>query len=226
MLMRPARHTELTADMLGTSTNVLSDDLLSQLTSRGDAKTYARNESVIAEGDVSDALFVLVSGQLKVFTRDARGRELVYNTLQPGELFGELFLDGGTRSASVKAIVDSQCIKVDHRHIRDFVRAYPEFAECLIHSLINRLRHATELSKGLALHDVYERTVALLNQTAINEGQMRVVPSAMTQQEIADRVGASREMINHVIRELMRGGFLIRDEKRRLVFKKSFPPRW
>ena len=214
------------ADMIGTNTNVLSDDLLSQLTIRGDAKTYARNESVIVEGDVSDALFILVSGELKVFTRDARGRELIYNTLQPGELFGELFIDGGTRSASVMAIVDSQCIEVDHLDIRDFILAYPEFAEFLIHSLINRLRHATELSKGLALHDVYERTVALLNQTAVNEGQTRVVPSAMTQQAIADRVGATREMINHVIRELMRGGFLIRDEKRRLVFKKILPARW
>ena len=216
----------MTAGMLGTSPNVLSDDLLSQLMSHGDAKTYARNECVIVEGDVSDALFVLVSGQLKVFTRDARGRELVYNTLQPGELFGELFLDGGTRSASVKAIVNSQCIKVDHLQIRGFVRAYPEFAECLIHSLINRLRHATELSKSLALHNVYERTAVLLNQTAMNEGQMRVVPLAMTQQEIADRVGATREMINHIIKELMRGGFLIRDEKRRLVLKKSLPTRW
>jgi CRP/FNR family cyclic AMP-dependent transcriptional regulator len=222
----PARPKELTADMLGPKTNLLSDELLSQLTSRGNAKTYARNESVIVEGDVSDALFILVSGQLKVFTRDSKGRELIYNTLQPGELFGELFLDGGARSASVMAIVDSQCITVDHLDIRDFIRAYPEFAEFLIYSLINRLRHATELSKGLALHDVYERTVALLNQTAVNEGQTRVVPSAMTQQGIADRVGATREMINHIIRALMRGGFLIRDEKRRLVFKKSLPARW
>ena len=73
------------------------------------------------------------------------------------------------------AITDSQCIKVEHLDIRDFIRAYPEFAESLIFSLINRLRHATELSKGLALSDVYKRTVALLNQTAVNEGQTRVV---------------------------------------------------
>jgi CRP/FNR family cyclic AMP-dependent transcriptional regulator len=209
--------------MLGTNTNLLSDDLLSHLTSRGNAKAYARNDSVIIEGDVSDAVYILVSGHLIVFTQDARGRELIYNTLQPGELFGELFLDGGTRSASVMAIVDSQCIKVDHVEIRNFIRSYPEFAESLIYSLIKRLRHATELSKGLALYDVYERTVALLNQTAVIEGQRRVVPSAMTQQGIADRVGATREMINHVIRELIRGGFIIRDEKRCLVIKKNLP---
>jgi CRP/FNR family cyclic AMP-dependent transcriptional regulator len=171
-------------------------------------------------------MFILVSGQLKVFTRGPSGRELVYNTLQPGEFFGELFLDGGTRSASVKALVDSQCIKVDHSHIRHFIAVYPEFAECLIHSLINRLRRATELSKSLALNDVYERTVVLLNRLAIDEGEIRFIPPTLTQQEMADRVGATREMINQVIRELMRGEFLVRDDKRRLVFLKPLPTRW
>jgi CRP/FNR family cyclic AMP-dependent transcriptional regulator len=77
------------------------------------------------------------------------------------------------------------------------------------------------------LHDVYERTVDLLNQVALNEpGDIRVVPSSMTQQEIADRVGATREMINHILRDLTRGGFLARDEKKRLVFTKMLPKRW
>lgn len=222
----PPRHTDLTVDGPTPNSNLLSSELLSQLVNRGDAKTYIRNEIVLSEGDVSDAMFVLVSGQLKVLTQGASGRELVYNTVQPGEFFGELFLDGGTRSASVKAMVDSQCIKIDHSHIRQFIGVYPEFAECLIHSLIKRLRHATELSKSLVLNDVYERTVLLLNRTAIDEGLNRVVPPTLTQQEMADRVGATREMINQVIGELMRGGFLVRDDKRRLVFLKQLPTRW
>lgn len=187
---------------------------------------YVRNETIFNEGESSDALFILISGQLKVFTRGESGRELVYNTIEPGEFFGELFLDGGVRSASVRAMVTSHCIRVDQSHIRKLIGDYPEFAECLIHSLINRLRHATGLSKSLALNDVYQRTVDLLERMAVDEGQRRIVPAVLTQQEIADRVGATREMINQVIRELMRGGFLIRDDERRLVLLKRFPTRW
>jgi CRP/FNR family cyclic AMP-dependent transcriptional regulator len=207
--------------------DTLSPELLSQLAQCGDAKWYARNQMLIVEGEVSDALYILITGQLKVFTQDSKGRELVYNILQPGEFFGELFLDGGLRSASVKAVVDSQCIVIDHLAIRGFMKTYPEFAECLVYKLIARLRHATQLSKSLALHDVYERTVDLLNQVALNEpGDIRVVPTSMTQQEIADRVGATREMINHILRDLTRGGFLAKDEKKRLVFTKMLPKRW
>ena len=207
-------------------TNALSGELLAQLALRGDVRTYARNDVLILEGAVSDALFILLSGQLKVFSQDAKGREVVYNVLSAGEIFGEMFMDGGVRSASVKAMVDSQCILVDEVHIREFIKAYPEFAECLIHSLIPRLRNATLMIKELVLSDVYQRTVTLLNRVSSTEGDLRIVPKSMTQQEIADRVGATREMINHVMKKLTQDGLLARDETRRLVFNKSLPSRW
>lgn len=203
----------------------LSGELLAQLALRGDARAFARNQLVIAEGEVSDALYILVSGELKVFTRDDKGRELVYSLLQPGDFFGELFLDGGLRSASVKAVSDAECIMVDQAEIRSFMKAYPEFAECLVYRLIARLRHATHLSRSLALNDVYERTVAVLNQVATRDGDRHVIPAAITQQEIANRVGATREMVNHIVRDLIRGGFLEKDATRRLVFK-ALPGKW
>ncbi len=206
-------------------TSALSRELLAQLALSGDAKVFARNQLVIAEGDVSDALYILVRGELKVFTRDGKGRELIYNLLQPGDFFGELFLDGGLRSASVKAVSEAECIVIDQVEIRSFMKTYPEFAECLVYKLIARLRHATQLSKSLALNDVYERTVAVLNQVALREGDIHVIPKSITQQEIANRVGATREMVNHIVRDLVRGGFLEKDEKRRQVFK-SLPGRW
>lgn len=205
--------------------NVLSAELLAQLALCGEASTFARNELLIVEGAVADALYILVSGQLKVFTVDRKGRELVYNILQPGEFFGEMFLDGGRRSASVKALVDSRCIVVDHLALRRFMASYPEFAECLVRQLIARVRHATRLSRNLAFHDVYQRTVDLLEQVASDGQEVRTVPIKLTQQEMAERVGATREMINHILRDLMRGGFLSRDDNRQLVFK-ALPRRW
>jgi len=204
----------------------LPPELLRELSARGETRLFARNEQVITEGAVSDSLYVLVSGELKVYTQDERGRELVYNVLQAGELFGELFLDGEARSASVRAISEAHCVVVDQALAEGLIRSFPAFAEFLILSLIARLRHATELCRHLALSDVFSRTVAILDQSAIVSDGVRMIPSSLTQQEIADRVGATREMINHVIGDLIRGGLLIRDDKRRLLVVGPLPCRW
>jgi CRP/FNR family cyclic AMP-dependent transcriptional regulator len=204
----------------------LSEDLLANLSTRGDLRTFARGQMLITEGEMSDALYILVAGELKVFTSDERGRELVYNVLRPGEFFGEMFLDGGPRSASVKAVCTSMCVVIAPGEFREFMRVYPEFAESLVLMLISRVRHATEQAKSLALNGVYERAVSLLNELAIEDGCVRSIDQGVTQQEIADRIGATREMVNHIIRDLLRGGFLVRDEQRRLVLAKPFPKHW
>ena len=161
-----------------------------------------------------------------MFTRDDKGRELVYNVLEPGEFFGELLLDGGVRSASVKAMLESQCIVVHENEIRQFLCDYPEFAESLILKLIARVRHATQQVRSLALDGVYERIVTLFNDIVPFEHTAHSIPITITQQEIADRVGATREMVNHVIRDLVQGGFLRRDQDRQLVVLKKLPRKW
>jgi CRP/FNR family cyclic AMP-dependent transcriptional regulator len=214
------------AGMFGTGNDQLSTELLAQLAARGNARNYGRGELLIEEGGDSDSLFILLAGELKVFTRAANGRELVYNVLRPGEFFGELFLDGGPRSASVKAVTTSTCIVVGREQFREFMASYPEFAESLVLKLIARVRHATEQLRSVATKDVYGRVTALLNELAVEEGGQRMLDKSVTQQEIADRIGATREMVNHVLRELARGGFLTRDDERRLVLRKALPSHW
>lgn len=196
----------------------------STLAQMGKVKTYKKNEILINEGETSDALFFLVAGQLKVFTRDPNGREVVYNILEPGDVCGETFLDGGPRFASVKATLPSECIVLPEARFQELI-SEPDFAQCLLRDLTKRLRRATQMIKDLVLTDVYGRTIVLLNTTVVNEGQERVVPKWLTQQEIADRVGATREMINHVIADLIKEGFLRRDDKRRLLLAKPLPSR-
>jgi CRP/FNR family cyclic AMP-dependent transcriptional regulator len=212
--------------MRSENSSVLSRTLLSELAARGDSRKFSRNDLLIVEGEVSDSLYILIDGQLKVFTQDDKGRELIYNILLPGEFFGEMFLDGGARSASVRAVVDSQCIVVDQSAIRTFMRSYPEFAESLMLKLIERLRHATRQIKSLGLDNIYERTINLLNEVAICEAGVKFIPPTITQQEIANRVGATREMVNHILRELIRGGFLSKESNRRLIFLKEPPKHW
>ena len=199
---------------------LLSRNLVQLLISSGTARKYSRGTTIFEEGDLSNALYVLVEGQLKVYTRDEKGRELVFNTISPGEVFGELFLDGGARSASVRALIDSSCVVIDEENLCKFMELHPEFAHYLAHKLISRLRHSTQLSRSLALDGVYERTAALLENVAEEDNGLRVLPASMTQQEIADRVGATREMVNHVIRELIRGGYADRDGRRRLILRR------
>jgi CRP/FNR family cyclic AMP-dependent transcriptional regulator len=205
---------------------LLSESLLRTLAERGDLRDYGRGEILIQEGELSDALYILVSGQVKVYTRDERGRELIYNILQPGEFFGEMFLDGGVRSASAKAVDPVRCVLVGPAEFRSFMQVYPEFAECLVLKLIARVRHATGQTRSLAFSGVYERTVDVLNRVSVDEDGARVVPLGVTQQEIADRVGATREMVNHILRDLARGGFLDRDDQRRTVLVKELPKHW
>lgn len=202
---------------------MLSQALIADLAGHGSVRQFERGAVLITEGEVSDALYVLIAGQVKVFTRDEKGRELIYNILDPGEFFGEMFLDGGARSASVKAMVDSQCVVVDQEKFRSFMAAYPEFAERLVLKLIGRVRHATQQIKGLALGGVYERLAVLLNQITLDAEGGRMLPKDLTQQEIASRVGATREMVNHLIRHLIRGGFMVKDAQKRVWVVKDLP---
>jgi len=205
---------------------ILSGKLLADLAGHGSLRRFARGEVLISEGDVSDALYVLVTGKLKVFTSDFKRRELIYNILEPGEFFGEMFLDGGLRSASVKAVEDSDCVVIGEAKFREFMAAYPEFAERLVIKLIGRVRHATRQIKGLALDGVYERMAVLINLIPLDAQGERVIPRELTQQEIANRVGATREMINHLFRDLVRGGFLVKEGRMRTIVAKELPQHW
>lgn len=98
------------------------DHLLKQLAERGVSRGFGRGEIVFSEGDRDASLYLLVEGRLKVFTRDGRDRELIYNVMGPGEVFGELGLDGGPRSASVKAMEPSRCVVIDRKELRQSMR--------------------------------------------------------------------------------------------------------
>jgi CRP/FNR family cyclic AMP-dependent transcriptional regulator len=201
----------------------LSPELIDLLTARGDARAIARGELVIQEGEYSDSLFILLSGQLKVFTQDDRGREVIYNSLEPGEVLGEMFLDGGPRSASVRATSDAQCIEVRGAEIRAFMRQYPEFSEALVVKLIERLRHATLQIRSLALDGVFARTVTAIGELALDAAGKHYLPAIITQQQIASRIGATREMVNHVFRDLLKAGVLTRDEHGDWLITKPLP---
>lgn len=201
----------------------LPSALLASLEGVGAVKDFEAGEVLIREGDASTELFILLSGELKVFTSKAESRELTFGAVLPGECFGELSLDGKARSASVRAVTTSRCRVISADEMRSLAHAQPDFVGHLVMNLIALLRRATQKIKSLALDDVYERIIALLEEEAVDDQGTRRLPRNLTQQEIANRIGASREMVNHVFRDLVRGGFLAKDAKHGLSIRGYLP---
>ncbi|PND38579.1 Crp/Fnr family transcriptional regulator [Paucibacter aquatile] len=207
-------------------TDVIKDEMLREIARRGDVRAFPALSTLLREGDTTDAFYILLSGRVKVFGTDSKGREVVYNTMGPGEYFGELSLDGSARSASVQCLEPVKCVMVRGTDMREFLGQHPDFALHLIRHLIALLRRSTDSVKSLALDDVYSRLAKLLQEMAEPDVSGRlVVPHKLTQQDLAERVGASREMISRILQQLVKGGYIER-QGRRMVLLKKLPPGW
>lgn len=185
---------------------------------------YPRGTVLIAEGDAADSMFVLIEGRAHAFSRDERGREVIYQTHEPGEMFGELAIFGGARSASVRAITDVTCFEVNRDELRHALHQDQTFAEYLVATLIGRLRKSTGKVRSLALDSVSSRTLAAIDELSIWSNGVRHLPKTLTQQSVASRIGATREMVNHVFRDLLKAGYLVRDPKLGFIVSNSSLP--
>ncbi|RYG09653.1 MAG: cyclic nucleotide-binding domain-containing protein, partial [Burkholderiales bacterium] len=112
------------------------DPALRALALRGNVRNYRKNTVIIEEGDVGDALFVLLQGSVKVYAMDANGRELTYGTIKAGDYFGEMSLDGGLRSASVMTQESCSCAVVSRDSVREHLAEEPQFALDLVAQVI------------------------------------------------------------------------------------------
>lgn len=203
----------------------LQPDTLRAIAATGVVRTFPKSTVLINEGDVGDALYVILSGRVKVFASNEAGREFVIDFHGPGEYVGEMTLDGAPRSASVITVEPTTCAVVNRAHFRDFILAHPDFALHLIERLIHRVRVTTGNLKSLALSDVYGRMARLLNTLARPVEGGLVVPEKLTQQDIADRVGASRDMIGKLMKDLTGGGYL-HVEDRTITILRKLPTGW
>jgi len=196
-----------------------------RIAASGVVRAFPKNAVLINEGDVGDALYIIVSGKVKVFASNEAGREFIIDFHGPGEYVGEMSLDGQPRSASVMTVEPTTCAVVNRAHFREFILAHPDFALHLIERLIRRMRATTGNLKSLALSDVYGRLVRLLNTLAMPSGNNLVVPEKLTQQDIADRIGASRDMIGKLMKDLTGGGYLA-VEDRTITILRKLPTGW
>jgi len=204
---------------------VLSDSLR-PLAQRGELKRYRKGHRLIEEGEQGDTIFIILSGRVRVFGTGEKGREITYGTHGAGEYLGEISLDGGPRSASVEVIDACECAVVTKQTLLRHIGEHPEFALELIAQVIRVARSATLGAKQLALNDVYGRLVLLLNELAVPQPDgTRLIAERLTHQQIANRLGCSREMVSRLMKDLEGGGYL-RPLDTALVLLQTLPSRW
>jgi CRP/FNR family transcriptional regulator, cyclic AMP receptor protein len=203
----------------------LHDDVLRDIAARGQLRKFQKNAVIIQEGDAGDSLYIILSGKVKVYASDDNGREVVIEIFGPGEYVGEMVLDGGARSASVMTLEPSLFSALTREELRRHIAQHPDFAIYLISRLIKRTRNATNNIKTLALMDVYGRVARFLLSLAVEQDGKLLVPEKFTHQEIAERVGSSREMITRILRDLARGGY-IEVHDRMITMNRRPPAHW
>lgn len=203
----------------------LSDDELDTLGSRASHQSFNKSRILIKEGEKSDSLYVIVSGLLQAYLSDDNGKEVILNTMGPGEYFGEIALvDDSPRSASIKVIEDCELYIISRKTFEDFLKSHPELALTMLKGMARRLVALTKNVKSLALLDVYGRTAHFLLEAA-REVDGELITEKLTQQDIANRVGCSREMISRIMKDLTFGGY-IKIEKKQITLLKALPEQW
>ena len=199
---------------------------LHALVAKGETRRYRKGTVLIHEGDMGGTLFIIQSGRVKVYSTDANDREITFGSYGAGEFVGEMSLDDGPRSASVITTEASVCTVVTRTTLSAHIAAHPEFAFELLRKVIARARLATHTARSLALSNVYSRVTDLLNNLAIAQADgTRQITPRLTQIEMASRVGASREMVSRVMKDLEVGGY-VTAAGRCWVLVRSFPERW
>lgn len=203
--------------------------MLGDLARQGIIRRFPGSSILMQEGEVGDSTWILLRGRVRIYAQESNGRELTYGYVEPGDYFAEMWLDGGPRSASAITVEDTVCSVVPAEAVRAHFHAYPEFALALVARVIRRARAATKAARNLALLDVYSRLVVALEQPP--EGATAPPPSIpvtlrpLTHQDLAYRVGASREMVSRLLKDLERGGYVAL-APRQITLLRKLPARW
>jgi len=191
----------------------LDDEAQAALRQRMDEVSIGRGETLFAEGDPGDRLYVVSRGKVKLGRTAADGRENLLAVLGPGEMFGELSLfDPGPRTATATAVTAVTLHGLGHDDLQPLLLAQPQVAGRLLAALARRLRRTNEAMGDLVFRDVPGRVAKALLDLAERFGvegdEGLLVTHDLTQEELAQLVGASRETVNKALADFAARGFL------------------
>jgi CRP/FNR family transcriptional regulator, cyclic AMP receptor protein len=204
--------------------NALSDEDLKMVDGLAVEKQVPKNTVVFSKGEIGDSLFGIVAGRVKVFVGDSDGREIILKILGPGDFFGEMaMVDKQPRSASVATLENSVFKVLSHTAFEAALERAPRIAGSVMQALAKRLREADRKISTLALMDVYGRVSHTLLDLAVINGGKLVVVEKLSQQELANMVGASREMVNRILKDLTERGYISIESKSITIHNSKLP---
>ncbi|GGY04684.1 Crp/Fnr family transcriptional regulator [Paludibacterium paludis] len=206
----------------------VGDSLLDALADLAVPFTLTKDQVLFAEGEVVSALYILIRGSTRSYSGEAGGKKFVFMFNRPGDALGEVtFLDGGPCAWTTRAEEECQLIMLRQADLADAFGNQTGIPNDLVKDrvmmkLVGMVRYFATAAKHLALLDVYGRIRILFNGMLVEEGGRTLLDTPLTQQEIADRIGSSREMVARILKELIFGRY-IEMENRRIVILKMLP---
>ncbi|AWB90981.1 Crp/Fnr family transcriptional regulator [Aeromicrobium chenweiae] len=191
----------------------LDDEAAEALESSMSSSSLRRGEILFNEGDDGNQLYVVTDGKMKLGRTSPDGRENLLAILGPGQMFGELsFFDPGPRSATATAVTDVELKSLGHEALSPVLTAHPDVAHALLNQLAGRLRRTNEVVGDLVFSDVPGRVAKALLDLASRFGRRADdgihVNHDLTQEELAQLVGASRETVNKALADFASRGWL------------------
>ena len=202
----------------------LPEDDRRALADKAVIRTFPEKAMVITEGEFTGSLYVVLSGKVKVCLGDESGKELVLAIKGPGGYFGEMALDDRPRSASVVTLEPSQFAVISKTDFEQLLLEHSEISLHVIRNLIHIVRILNNNVRSFAMLDVYGRVSRLLLDLAVDQEGEVVISEKLTRQDVANRVGASRDMISRIFGRLTLGGY-IKVEGKKITINKALPPR-
>jgi CRP/FNR family transcriptional regulator, cyclic AMP receptor protein len=204
----------------------LPTDALLALADKAKSAKFPKQATIIMEGDETSSLYIILSGKVRVFSSDDKSKEVTLLIQEPGSYFGEIaLLSDEPRSASVVTLESTVCAMISKSDFINWLMIHPDVAISLLGVLSEKIRQLTDKVRVMALSNVYERAVKALQAMAVVEGNVTIIHNRPTQQELASMVGASREMVNKIMHELTKGGYVTIEEKS-LIINKKLPASW
>lgn len=201
----------------------LRDDELHEFLARSHIEQYAAKQEIFAKGSPGQSMMAVLRGSVKVSTWSPDGREVVFNTMEAGDIFGEIaLLDGRERSADATALSDCEILVLYRRDFLPFLRRHPDLCIALLEVLCQRLRHTSEQVEDVLFETLGSRVAKLLLRLAHLEDGMREPAVRVTQGELGHMVGGARESVNRHLQawqkagliEVLKGSIVIRDAGR------------
>ncbi len=204
----------------------VSEEALVVLLEKSKTLTYPKRVLIVSEGDKANAFFIILSGKVRVFCEDEKSKEVTFNIQGPGSYFGEIaLLTDKPRSVSIMTLEKTVCAVISKNDFVNWLMNYPNVAINLLIALSEEIMQLTDKVRQMALSNVYERTVKVLKDLTVDEGNIGVIHNPPSQQVLASMVGASREMISKIMRDLTKGGY-VETADNSLIINRRPPSSW